>query len=299
MDTSELDDAIVTPIQTILDRLREMGTELLLQLPNIIIGAIIFSLVWVVANRLRPKLERMLQRSNLSKQASIAFSRIAMYVLLVFGAFLALVTIFPSLNIEDVVQVLGVSGVAIGFAFREILQNFFAGLLLLINEPFQIGDQIIYSDYEGTVKHIETRSTTIRTYDGRDVVVPNAELFTNPVTVNTAQNIRRYEAVIGIAYNSNIEHARAVALSTIKGIDRVLDDPKPSVLVASLGDSSINLRARWWARSKNIEGILSRDEMLTEIVAHFEAEGIAIPFPTREVVFQSPLIIESIESKEG
>ena len=292
MDEQELDEAIFAPIETILDRLREMGVGLLEQLPNIVIGFMLFFFIWLIAERLRPRTEALLQRSNLSQQASIAFSRIGKYALLIFGAFLALVTIFPSLNIEDVIQVLGISGVAVGFAFREILQNFFAGLLLLITEPFGIGDQIIYDEYEGTVKQILTRATTIRTYDGRDIVVPNSELFTNAVTVNTAQNVRRYEAVIGIAYNSSIEHARKVALDTINGIDRVLQDPAPSVLVAALGDSAINLRARWWAHSNNIEGILSTDEMLTEIVRHFEEQGIAIPYPTRELVFRSSLQVE-------
>ena len=83
-------------------------------------------------------------------------------------------------------QVLGIGSVAIGFAFRDILQNFLAGILLLVTQPFRIGDQIVASNYEGTVEDIQTRATFIRTYDGRHVVVPNADLFTDTVVVNTA-----------------------------------------------------------------------------------------------------------------
>ena len=91
----------------------------------------------------------------------------------------------PSFQPAQLIQLLGISGVAIGFAFLDILQNFLAGILILLTEPFRLGDQIVVGGYEGTVEEIETRATSIRTYDGRRVVIPNSNLFTESVTVNT------------------------------------------------------------------------------------------------------------------
>jgi small conductance mechanosensitive channel len=117
----------------------------------------------------------------------------------------------------DLIQLLGISGVAIGFAFRDILQNFLAGILILLTEPFQIDDQIVFKGFEGTVENIETRATTIRTYDGRRIVIPNSELFTNSVTVNTAFDNRRLEYDVGIGYGDDIRaNASKLLLITTK-----------------------------------------------------------------------------------
>jgi uncharacterized membrane protein len=108
--------------------------------------------------------------------------------------------------------------VAIGFAFRDILQNFLAGILLLLTEPFRIDDQIIVKEFEGTVEDIQTRATMIRTYDGRRIVIPNAELFTESVIVNTAFEKRRLEYDVGIGYGDDIERAKALILEAIAGV---------------------------------------------------------------------------------
>lgn len=121
----------------------------------------------------------------------MVMGRLAQGVTIQVGLFISLSIVIPSLKASDLVQLLGVSGVAIGFAFRDILQNFLAGILILLTEPFQINDQIVFKDFEGTVENIQTRATTIRTYDGRRIVIPNSELFTNSVTVNTAFEHRR------------------------------------------------------------------------------------------------------------
>jgi small conductance mechanosensitive channel len=103
---------------------------------------------------------------------------------------------------------LGIGGIAIGFAFRDIAQNFLAGILLLLTQRFRIGDQIIVSGFEGTVEDIQTRATFIRMYDGRRVVIPNTNLFIESVTVNTATELRRSEYDVGISYAADIDLAR-------------------------------------------------------------------------------------------
>lgn len=130
---------------------------------------------------------------------ALAVFAVALLAVLFIGLLVALSVALPTFQPGDVVPVLGISSVAIGFAFRDILQNFLAGILLLLTQPFRVGDQIAADAYEGTVEDIQTRATFIRTYDGRRVVIPNA-VFTDTVVVNTAFEHRRLEFDVGIGY---------------------------------------------------------------------------------------------------
>ena len=139
---------------------------------------------------------------------------------------------------------LGIGSVAIGFAFKDIFQNFLAGILILITKPFRVNDQIVFKEYEGTVEDIQTRATYLKTYDGRRVVLPNGELFTNSVTVNTAFAQRRMEYDVGIEYGADIDRARGIILDILQRTEGVDPDPKADVIVVRLAESDVRLRAR-------------------------------------------------------
>ena len=175
---------------------------------------------------------------------------------------------------------------AVGFAFRDILQNFLAGILILITEPFTLHDQIIFKDFEGTVEKIQTRATTIKTYDGRRIVIPNAELFTNSVTVNTAFDNRRLQYDIGIGYGDDIEAAKKIILDVLRNTEDVLLDPSPEALVVDLAASTINIRARWWINPpRRADALDTQDRVLTAINNQLVAQGIDLPYPTQQILF--------------
>jgi small-conductance mechanosensitive channel len=164
------------------------------------------------------------------------------------------------------VSVLGLSSVAIGFAYRDILQNFLSGILLLLSEPFRIGDQIKSGDFEGTVSNIETRATFITTYDGRRIVVPNSMLFVNPVTVNTAGERRRLEYDIKVPKDSDVAKMKHVLLRTIEPLPHVLREPSPDVLFVGFSESDLTLRLRWWIQPpRNYELQRGVDSVLTHV----------------------------------
>jgi small-conductance mechanosensitive channel len=207
-------------------------------------------------------------------------------IIILVGLFIALSIVIPSFKAGDLIQLLGISGVAIGFAFRDILQNFLAGILILLTEPFRIGDQIIVKNFEGTVEEIQTRATTIKTYDGRRIVIPNSELFTESVTVNTAFDCRRLEYDVGIGYGDNIDQAKELMLEAVYGVDEVLKDPAPDVLVMELAESTVNIRVRWWINPpRRADALDSRDKVLTAIKKKLTANGIDLPFPTQQILF--------------
>src|ERR1700730_13252765 len=126
------------------------------------------------------------------------FARLISAATILLGFLVALSVVAPSFQAGDLIKILGISGVAIGFAFQNILQNFLAGLLLLWAEPFRIGDEIKLDNFEGIVEEIQTRATIIKTYDGRRIVIPNADLFTHSVTINAALDTRRWEYEVSL-----------------------------------------------------------------------------------------------------
>ncbi|MEO0408745.1 MAG: mechanosensitive ion channel domain-containing protein, partial [Cyanobacteria bacterium P01_A01_bin.135] len=183
--------------------------------PSLILGIIVFAIFWFVARFVRSAVRRVAGRRQKSRNVGLVFGRLAQGALIILGLLIALTIVFPNFQPADLLATLGIGGVAIGFAFRDVLQNFLAGILILLTEPFQLDDQIVFGDYEGTVEKIQTRATTIRTYDGRRVVIPNGELFTNSVTVNTAYEKRRLQYDIGIGYGDDIKTAKEIILAVL------------------------------------------------------------------------------------
>jgi small conductance mechanosensitive channel len=264
-----------TEISAAWNKVENMINGFMVLLPNIVLALIVFAFFFFVARKHR-------QARNLG----LVLGRLAQGVTILIGLFIALSIVIPSFKAGDLVQLLGISGVAIGFAFRDILQNFLAGILILLTEPFQIDDQIVFKDFEGTVENIQTRATTIKTYDGRRIVIPNSELFTNSVTVNTAFESRRLEYDIGIGYGDDIDRAKHLMLQAIHSVDSVLQDPAPEALVMELAESTVNIRARWWIKPpRRADALDSRDKVISAIKKKLVENGIDLPFPTQQILF--------------
>lgn len=275
-----------TSISTAWDKVQGMSNGLIIMLPNIVLALLVFAVFFFAARWLKLVVKRLTRRHRQARNLGMVLGRLAQGIVILIGLFVALSIVIPTLKAGDLVQLLGISGVAIGFAFRDILQNFLSGILILLTEPFQIDDQIAFKGFEGTVEDIQTRATTIRTYDGRRIVIPNSELFTNSVTVNTAFDNRRLEYDVGIGYGDNIEEAKELMLEALHSVDVVLKDPAPDVLVMELAESSINIRARWWINPpRRADDLYSRNQVLTAIKNKLTANGIDLPFPTQQILF--------------
>ena len=263
-----------------------MANDFIILLPNIVLATIVFAIFFFIARTLKRLVRRLTRDRRQAHNLGLVLGRLAQGAMILIGLFIALSIVIPSLKASDLVQLLGISGVAIGFAFRDILQNFLAGILILLTEPFQIDDQIVFKDFEGTVEQIQTRATTIRTYDGRRIVIPNSELFTNSVMVNTAFDNRRLEYDIGIGYGDDIDTARQLILDAMNEIDGVLASPAADAIVVELAGSSVNIRARWWVQPPRRADVLDlQDRVLTNIKNKLVANGIDLPFPTQQILF--------------
>jgi len=264
---------------------RGMAFVFLERLPYLVIAGLTYAVFHLAGRYSRRIIGRFTRQQRKHHAAALVLGRLAEGGMMLLGLLIALVIALPSFKPAQLVQLLGIGGVAIGFAFRDILQNFLAGILILLNEPFRIGDQIIISGFEGTVEAIETRATFIRTYDGRRVVIPNATLFNDSVMVNTAYADRRLQYDFGIGYGDDVEAARRIILQTLAALDEVLDDPSPDCLMVDLADSTVNLRARWWIKPpRRADVMISQDRVLTAVKAALTTAGIDLPYPTRQVL---------------
>jgi hypothetical protein len=187
----------------------------------------------------------------------------------------------------SIATAIGISGFVLGFAFKDILSHFLAGLMLLIGGKFRIGDQIVVREFEGTVERIELRALQLRTYDNRVVVIPNADVFTSAVTSNTASPHRRRAFTVGIGYDDDIDRAQRVALETVCATPGVLEEPNPDVTVDELAPSTVNLRVRFSVNSLRADYVSVGGECMKRVKLAFDREGISMPTNIQTVVIKN------------
>lgn len=255
-------------------------------IPNLIIALVVFAVFYVVAGWVHSFVRRAAETTGTETNASLLLGRLARWGVLILG-FLVALSAVSDLGATELIGVLGIAGVAIGFAFQDIFENFLAGLLILLTQPFRVGDQIVVSDYEGTVEDIQTRATIIKTYDNRRVVIPNADVFTDSVVVDTAFDRRRSQYDVGIGYDDDIGLAKRCIYEALDEAEGVLDDPAPDVLVVDLASSSVNLRVRWWTDSSRGSVVRGGDAVIAKIKAKLDTNGVDIPYAIRTVYFHN------------
>jgi len=210
-----------------------------------------------------------------------------------FGVLIAVTIAFPTITPGKALTALGVGGVAIGFAFKDVFENFLAGILLLIREPFAVEDYIECEGFEGQVEEITIRDTHVRQTDGQLVVAPNAMFFKNPVTIRTARDVRRTTVICGVAYGEDVDAARDVIANAVRGVDAVRDDVRDvEIFAQEFADSAINFEVTWWTGSRPIDIRSSRDKVVAAVKRALDDAGIEIPFPYRTLTFNEPLPID-------
>ncbi len=262
-----------------------MWEALLANLPNIFLGIIIFTIFKFGSDLSQGLMDTAARRTGLQPGLALLFGRLASTAITILGILLAAIVIFPEFKLGDLISGLGISTVAIGFAFKDILQNFFAGILILWRQPFLVGDQIRVQDYEGTVVEINLRSTRLKTYSGEQAVLPNGDVYTSAILVRTAYDQRRICFNVGIGYLDSLEEARAVIHQVLADTQGVLSEPSPWVYVCELAASSVNFNVYFWTASNQANVLAVSDQVATGIKLALDAAGIDMPYPHSVVLF--------------
>jgi small conductance mechanosensitive channel len=275
---------VKNPIDLIVAKLHVASNDFFLQLPNILGGIVFIVIAWFAGKLVARGIRKAFHQKGLVDLGGV-LSSLVFGLIVAASVMVASAIVFPSVQPATLISSLGIGSIAIGFAFKDILQNLLAGILLLINRPYRRGDQIVIKGFEGTVEHIQSRATLIKTYDGRRVIIPNSDVYTSPVTVNTAFPTRRSQFDIGIGYGDDPEAACRIFAEAVARIEGVEADPAPEVLPWGLADSCITLRARWWTESKQTTVSHIRAKVIIALHKAAKAAAIDLPFPTTVVLF--------------
>jgi small-conductance mechanosensitive channel len=246
-------------------------------LPRLILAGIVVVFFYFLSWLVKKIVRRTTSMDSSNRTLRMAMGRIVQAAIIIIGALVAFAAAFPGFTPGNLISALGVGGIAIGFAFKDIFENFLAGILILVTRPFRIGDQIIYDRYEGTVEEIHTRATWLKTYDGRRIIIPNSELFKNSVTVNTAFETRRLEYDFKLAAGEDIEKAKEVLSRVMDESKDVLKDPKCDLVVISFDQTAVTLRARWWSKSRLSDVLGAQDRVLSSARTALAESGVKLP----------------------
>jgi small-conductance mechanosensitive channel len=275
-ETGEID---VNP-QSIIEKLDGWLDGTIKAIPNILIGIAIFIAFLYLGRWLGKVVNRVMNKRGRDNFGDLlgAFTR---YLIVIAGIALSLTIMAPGLSPADLIASLGVSSVAIGFAFQDILQNWLAGILILLRQPFKIGDQIVVNEFEGTVEMVQIRSTIITTYDGQRVVIPNNTVYNNSVKVITAHEVIRSQYDVGLGYDENYLEAMKILKQTVEKVEGVSSEKPVETLVWDQADSWLTIRVRWWTKSDRASVVQVWSKVLLDTQQAMNDAGIDLPFPTQ------------------
>ncbi|MGD2206240.1 MAG: mechanosensitive ion channel family protein, partial [Anaerolineae bacterium] len=247
-----------------------------------LISAIIVFIISLFLSALATRWARRAAESRIDDPETLyLLSRIARWTVIVLGTLIALDQV--DFDVTGFVAGLGIAGVTIGFAMQDITRNFVAGILLLIRQPFDIGDGIEVASYSGTVLDITTRDTVLKTWDGEMVIIPNLDVFTSPILNYSDMPNRRRTVHIGLGYGEDTNRAIRLFLEAVQGVEGVLADPAPTMLAEELGDSAMIFAARFWVNQETHSLFTVHSEVVQAINQVGEEEGIDLPYPVQTV----------------
>ena len=273
-----------TEYKDVYTTIHEMVQHFWERVPYLIIALVVFIIFVLIGKLFKFFMNKALSnRLQNKKNLTMVLNRIGGILIIFVGFMIALVVAIPGFKAGQLISALGIGSVAIGFAFKDIFQNLLSGILILLGEPFRIGDSIIVNGMEGTVEDIQVRATYLRSYDGRRLVIPNATVYTSPITVNTAYTQRRCEFVVGIGYDDDIAKAKQIIIEILNNDRLVLSQPAFTVIMTALADFSVNLTIRWWINTQETNIPASVSDIQEKVKMAFSDHGINIPYPIQEL----------------
>lgn len=254
--------------------------------PRAIAALAVILVFWGFARGVRALLRRIFKRTVDDVTIESLIKQLSYYAIIALGFFVAVDAL--GFNPTTVAAGLGLTGIVLGFALKDILSNFVSGLLLLTLRPFKIGDQIVVGDLEGSVERIELRATRLRAYDGRVMLVPNAEVFTSRIVNNTADPVRRGSVGVWLGYDADLKMAVTAIDEATRAARGVLPDPPPVIRLDDLGVDDLHVEVTFWTDSRRADFKNTSSAVREAILAAFKAAGIPLPDPDERIVTTRP-----------
>jgi small conductance mechanosensitive channel len=256
--------------------------DFVLLLPNLMVSVAILVAFWLAARLVRNILLRILRRVSHSEQVNQILAYAVYFALIAIGTFVALGILGLQKTVTSLLAGAGIITLALGFAFQDIAANLMAGVYLSVQRPFRPGHIIETKDFFGTVKRIHLRWTEIRTQQGQVVLIPNKQVFENPIMNYSATGKRRVDLRLGVSYGDDLEKAKRLAIRAVEGVSTRLPEKEVELFYEEFGESSINFVVRFWIDfTKQPDFLQAQSEAIERIKKTFDENGVTIPFPIR------------------
>ncbi len=290
LDRMEENLEVGSRLQPAINKARELGTTTIRKLPLIGIAILIVALAWFIGTGLK-KRRRVFRRFGMNELAGDLLGRALRLLVLGIGIFIALEILDATAIVAAILGIAGVAGIALGFAFRNIVENYLAGILLSLRNPFSTGDAVEIQGFQGKVMRLTSRDTVLMTFDGNHLRLPNSLIMTSPLTNFSRNPLRRFDFTIGVSAELDLARVRQLGLDTLDGLKSVLDDPAPSVVIDNLGDSSVNMRFFGWIDQRKSDFMKTKSEAIRIVKDTFDDNDIEMSEPIYRVVMH--------QAKEG
>lgn len=257
-------------------------------IPNFIAALLILILTFFIARYLKKLTYRMIKRVSNNESIHKLIASIAYLALITTGIFISLSVLNLDKTVASLLAGVGIVGLALGFAFKDIASNFLAGIYMAIKSPVNVGDVIEYQEVFGVVKDIGLRASSIRTFQGQDVVIPNRLIIEDKYTHYTVNKMRRIDLEVGISYGDDLDKVEKVTLEAINKLDFIKKEPQPDLYFLKFGDSAIIFTVRYWIDYVPGIGVFyykALSEGIKNIKKAYDKNDITITFPIRTLDF--------------
>ncbi len=260
-----------------------MITGLVGRIPFLLAALIVVIIFWLFSKLVKKIFLGATQRAGMDVRLRLLISRILVVVVVGLGMLTALTVVIPSFNFASLIAGLGFSSFVVGFATKDILNNFLSGILILWQRPFRIGDYLFVGKDQGTVEYIGVRATSLRKDDGELVLVPNGDMYSSALTIRGAGEKRRMNLEFCVGYQEPIERAKALIRDALDETDGVAQDQPPRVLIADLNSDGVSVKVNFWINTKQDKPIDVFDRACIGIVGKLNGAGIEI-FPPGSMI---------------
>lgn len=259
---------------------------LVAHIPNILIAVIVFLVFNWIGKTLKKLVGQHLPKVSDNKSINSLAQNLIYLSVFLLGCFIGLEVVGLDKAVTSILAGAGVVGIALGFAFQEIASNFISGILIAIQEPYKLGDVVEVEGTLGTVTNIELRTTTLTTFQGLEVYIPNKDMFTKAIINYTSTPTRRVDLSVGVSYADDLSQVEAITKDALRKIPTCLSDRPIEILFDEFGDSSINFKARFWIKySGGSDYLTAKHQAVMAIKEAFDQNDITIPFPIRTLDF--------------
>lgn len=266
-------------IEILHNQINEMFAGLIASLPAIALGLVVLVVTWLVSKGAGRIAGTLVGKAEMRPSLRELIDRLVRLGVWIIGLLTAAIVMIPDLSPASLIAGLGVGSVAIGFAFKDIFENFLAGVLIMLRKKMQVGDTIECESVLGTVEHIALRETYIRHFSGELTIMPNSMLFMNPVEIWTDQDSRRYDVMVGVSYDTDLDEAEAAIRKAVESVGHVIKDKPIQILAHEFNSSSVDFHVRWWAPSTGAATLENRDQVIRAVKRELDTARIEIPFP--------------------